>query len=250
VSYAHLLPELEDICRQGATIALDAREKLDHRLKPDGSIVTNADDLVEQYVDAQLLAMLPGSTVWGEESGFSDEGAGGLWVVDPIDGTSNFTFGSPLWGISIALVRGPDIELGAVFLPQLEEMYLSAKGHGVTRNGELLQQIPPGEIKPHNLVSYNETVVKHVSGSSMPGKMRCTGAFVVDGVFTMAQRYRGMIGMREKLYDAAACMLMAQELGMDVRYADGSPLLIEALKRDEKIGKPWLMFPRDSGFFL
>src|SRR5688500_13254306 len=74
VSYAHLLAELQGICGRAAVIAIEAREKLDHKLKPDGSIVTNADDLVELYVDASLLQLLPGSTVWGEESGFCDEG--------------------------------------------------------------------------------------------------------------------------------------------------------------------------------
>lgn len=248
--YAHLLPELERIITEAGKLALEERARMEHRLKPDGSIVTTVDDAVEAYIDPLLVELLPGSTVWGEESGFQEEGPEGLWVVDPIDGTSNFTFGSPIWGVSVALVKGEHIELGAVFVPELHELYLSARGHGVTLNGEQLPPIPPGKIEPFNLVSYNDTVVKHVAGSAMPGKMRCGGAFVVDAAFALSQRYRGMIGMKEKLYDMAACVLMGRELGADIRYADGDPLVISKLKKDEKVGRPWIIFPRESGFYL
>jgi fructose-1,6-bisphosphatase/inositol monophosphatase family enzyme len=80
--------------------------------------------------------------------------------------------------------------------------------------------------------------------------MRCTGAFVVEGAFVLQQRFRGLVGLREKLYDVAPCVLMALELGADVRYADGSPFLLEELKTDVHITEPWLIFPADSGFFL
>lgn len=218
--------------------------------KPDGSVVTNGDRLVETFLREALTFAAPGSTVWGEEFGHAEEGDGGLWVVDPIDGTSNYACGSPLWGISIALIVGDEIVAGAVNLPDLGELYLCEKGGGVTVNGQALDAIPPGEVQRGDLVGYSDYVVRAFTREALPGKMRCAGAFVVDGTFVLQQRLRGLVGLSEKLYDMAACALMAQELGADVRYANGEPLEMAVLKKDRKIAQPWVIFPADSGIRL
>ncbi len=231
-------------------MAQNARRSLAREFKPDGSVVTNGDRLVETYLREVLVELVPSTTVWGEEFGHAEEGSGGLWVVDPIDGTSNYACGSPLWGVSIALVRGDSVVLGVVNLPDLGECFLGAKGHGVTVDGEPMLPIPAGQIGDAEPVGYSDYVIKAFPRDALPGKMRCAGAFVVDGTFVLRQRLRGLVGLSEKLYDIAACVLMAQELGADVRYADGRPFDIEALKEDRKIASPWVIFPRDSGFVL
>lgn len=249
-SLASLLPGLDAVAHRAGEIAKDARANLVREFKPDRSVVTNGDRLVETYLREALVDLVPGSTVWGEEFGFADEGPGGLWVVDPIDGTSNYAYGSPLWGVSIALIRGDAVVLSAVNLPDLRECYLSAKEHGVTVNGARLDPIPPGPIAPTEPVGYSDYVIKAFPRALLPGKMRCAGAFVVDGTFVLRQRLRGLVGLSEKLYDMAGCVLMGLELGADVRYADGRPLDIEVLKVDRKIAAPWVVFPKDSGFLL
>ena len=254
--YAALLPRLSEIARKAGAIALEARNTPERSLKSDGSILTNGDRQVEEFLRKELVALVPGSTVWGEEFGFSEEGEGGLWLVDPVDGTSNYSFGSPLWGVSIGLLRGANLELGSVILPDLGEHYLSARGHGVTMNGEALPSIPTGQIKPFELVSFGDRVLRtygcgeESAQSPLPGKMRHAGAFVIDGCFVATQRYRGLIGIRERLYDIAACVLFAQELGADVRYADGSPFDLTELKQNKKIDRAWIVFPAESGFLL
>ncbi|HEY3781057.1 MAG TPA: inositol monophosphatase family protein [Fimbriimonadaceae bacterium] len=246
--YADLLPKLAEITREGGRIAQEARKRLNRQIKPDGSILTNGDQEVERFLRSELCKMVDGAAVWGEEYGFSEQTPQGLWLVDPIDGTSNYAFHSPLWGVSIALLVDNQIQFGSVFLPDLNELYLSARGHGVTCNGHQLAKIEPGEIRPCELVSYNDHVLK--ACDKLPGKMRHAGAFVIDGCFTACQRYRGLIGIRERLYDIAPCLLFNEELGADIRYADGSPLDLSELKANIKITRPWVIFPRQSGFFL
>ena len=245
---AELLPELAEIVLQAGKIAQEKRLELKTQLKPDGSILTNADQAVEEFLRERLTHLIPGSTVWGEEFGHENEGAGGQWLVDPVDGTSNFSFGSPLWGVSVGLMSDAQIDLGAVFLPDLDELYLSARGGGVTCNGKPLPPIPPGPVQRHELVSYNDQVLSKYS--DLPGKMRHAGAFVIDGCFVAQQRYRGLIGIRERLYDIAACVLFGLELGADVRYADGTPIDFVALQANVKIRQPWIIFPKESGLFL
>jgi fructose-1,6-bisphosphatase/inositol monophosphatase family enzyme len=77
----------------------------------------------------------------------------------------------------------------------------------------------------------------------VPGKLRLSGAFVIDGAFTVKQWFRGMVGMNEKLYDAAASILAARELGADIRYLDGSAWSEHDLLEDRRIDKPWGILP-------
>lgn len=245
-----LLSSLGAIVQEAGALAQRMRKAgIGRELKPDGSIVTPADREVEVVLRKQLVDLYPDTNVWGEELGFATEGEGGLWLVDPIDGTSNFSFGSPLWGVSVALMRAGELELGAVVLPDLNEVYLAERGRGAFLNGQAMPPIPPGPIRPEELVSYEPKGCVSLD-TPLPGKLRCAGAFVIDGTFTARQRYRGLIGCREKLYDVAASVLLAAELGADIRYANGSPMVLSELVVDRKIQRPWIIFPADSGFIL
>jgi myo-inositol-1(or 4)-monophosphatase len=249
-SPSHLLSALGDLTRRAGALAQEARKKGGSELKPDGSIVTIADREVETFLRGELPQLVPGSTIWGEEFGREAEGKNGLWVVDPVDGTSNFSFGNPLWGVTVALVQGNEIKVGAVALPDLGEIYLGELGCGAWKDGAPLPRIAPGPVMDHELVSFDDGLLARFPQANIPGKMRYAGAFVVDGMFVAAQRLRGMIGRREQLYDIASCVLINSELGADVRYADGKPFHIGELSTGKKINKPWLMFPKDSGFRL
>lgn len=240
------LAELGRIATEAGLLAQQERSRLVRELKPDGSIVTNGDRAVETWLRERLPALVPQTTVWGEEFGFSDAGPGGRWLVDPVDGTSNYAYGSPLWGVSIALEVQGRLTLGAVSLPDLGELFLAEDGGGAYRNGEPLALILPGPIEPYELTSFNDRVASVLT--DVPGKQRLSGAFVIDGTFTVTGRYRALVALREKLYDVAACVIMARELGMDVRYIDGSPFDEKALLVDRHIGQPWGMLPAESGY--
>jgi fructose-1,6-bisphosphatase/inositol monophosphatase family enzyme len=244
---------LEAAVNEAGKIAQDARAAGTRDLKPDGSIVTNGDRAAEAFLRPILTDMVPGSLVWGEEEGHDGAngfGEAGLWIVDPIDGTSNYAYGSPLWGVTAALVQGDAIVVGAMALPDLGESYSAALGQGATLNGSPLAPIPPGPIVRHELVGFCDDVLHAAHGTPIPGKMRCTGSFVVEGAFVATQRFRGLVGVGEKLYDVGTSVLIAQELGADVRYADGEPFGIGELARGGPIRKPWIIFPAGSGFAI
>lgn len=231
-------------------IALESRLHRSLDLKADGTIVTSTDVAVEEFLREQLSAAWPGTRFWGEEIGREEPAEDGYWLIDPIDGTSNFAFGSPLWGISVGFAVGGVLELGAVWLPDLRERYVAERGQGAWVNMEPLAAIPPGPIHPHELVSYHDETARWYSGQGFPGKMRCSGAFVIDGTFTARQRFRGMIGRGEYLYDAAASILLNQELGADVRWADGSDLDLAQLIAGHRFQRAWVIFPHGSDFRL
>lgn len=237
---------LVDMAVRAGRLAQKARQRLVTELKPDGSVVTNGDREVELFIREELAQVTPGMPVWGEELGFETDQGNGIWLVDPVDGTTNYSVGSPLWGVSIGFVQSGVIEIGAVALPDLGEVYLAVRGHGVTLNGEPLAPIAAGSVKKHELVGYCESVSR--LNLKVPGRQRCSGAFVVEGAWVATQRFRGMVGIREHLYDVAPCMLMGRELGADVRYVDGSPMEIAPLLSGQRIKCPWMIFPSNSGF--
>lgn len=241
---------LEKILKQASAMALEARESMSREMKKDGSIVTSVDKAVETYLRPVLQDLIPGSTVWGEEFGQEKESEAGLWLIDPIDGTSNFAFGGPIWAVSIAFIKGEDILYAAVSVPVLGEYYLAEKGKGAYLNGERLPPIPAGPVRPEELVSYQESFIRRWPNVKVPGKMRLSGAAVYEGVATATQRLRGMIGFREMLYDIAAVLLIGQELGAEIRYANGQPMPLTPLKDGKRIDHPWLMFPKDSDFVI
>ncbi|HRF59412.1 MAG TPA: inositol monophosphatase family protein [Fimbriimonadaceae bacterium] len=245
-----LAQPLETLVRQAGSIAQEARATMSRTLKPDGSIVTSADQDAERFLRAELTRLLPGSRVWGEEEGHADPGPEGLWLVDPIDGTSNFAFGSPLWGVSVALLVGEHVEVGVVALSDLDEVYVGLRGAGAWCNAMPLPRPSPGPIRREELVSYSDGLIHRFPGVVWPGKMRHSGAFVVDAMFVARGRMRGLIDYKCKLYDIAASLVVCGELGYDIRYASGEPFVLRPLLADRPVGQPFVIFPPDSGFIV
>lgn len=112
-------------------IALDRyrAQDLDVQLKPDRTQVTDADTRVEQVVREHIDAARPDDAILGEEFGRSG-GGHRTWIVDPIDGTSNFVRGVPNWGLLLALVVDGVPQVGVVSAPALGRRWWAATGHG------------------------------------------------------------------------------------------------------------------------
>lgn len=235
------LRRLQSILAECGKMAVEAKATLRVEHKADGSLVTNADKLVESHLREVLPQSWHGTRVWGEEYGFEPMGENGLWLVDPIDGTSNFAFRNPLWGISVCLADQDGLKLGGIVLPELGIELLAERGHGAYWNNDLMDRIEISDIKSHELVSCNDRAFRILESMNLPleGKLRLTGAFVVDGAFTVRQWFRAMYGQGEKLYDAATVILAAQEVGLPVSYVDGSEFVIKDLLVDEKISNAW-----------
>lgn len=103
--------------------------------KRDGTQVTAADIECEQRLREEISARWPKHGISGEEFGLERPGARWRWILDPLDGTSEFLLGSPLWGILIALSIDRNLALGVIDLPCLRMRWLGAPGLGVWKDG-------------------------------------------------------------------------------------------------------------------
>lgn len=130
LSFALELAELADSLSLPRFRAADLRVETKADLTP----VTDADRAVERALRERIAAVRPDDTVLGEEEG--DEGGAVRWIVDPIDGTKNFSRGLPVWATLIALERDGFVVCGVVSAPALGHRWWAARGEGAWRDGE------------------------------------------------------------------------------------------------------------------
>src|SRR3989344_2262382 len=119
-------------------ILLRYRGKAKTKFKKDLSIVTEADTAVEKFVRRQIKKEFPTHSILGEEFGgkISNDY---VWVIDPIDGTTNYSRGGSLFSISLALMKNKKMVCGVVYAPALNEIYYASKGKGAFLNGEKIR---------------------------------------------------------------------------------------------------------------
>jgi myo-inositol-1(or 4)-monophosphatase len=111
----------------------------DAKFKSAHEIVTKADVAAESIIIKKIKASFPDHKILSEEAGNIAGASEYLWIIDPLDGTHNFSMRNPLWAVSIALVRGGEIILGVVFAPVLNEIFLAQYGQGSWVNGKRMK---------------------------------------------------------------------------------------------------------------
>jgi histidinol-phosphatase len=116
-----------------------ADEGLEIRQKADRTLVTAADTAIEQMVRRRLATAFPDDRIMGEEEGGSFEGAGRVWIVDPIDGTANYARAIPIWATLVALQVDAELVVGVASAPAMGERYAAARGEGATMNGKRIR---------------------------------------------------------------------------------------------------------------
>jgi histidinol-phosphatase len=106
------------------------------RAKADGTPVTQADEEIERALRERIAHAYPEHGIFGEEEGAKEGSTDSRWIIDPIDGTKNFSWGIRNWATLIALETSGDIVCGVASAPALDERYSAGRGIGATRNGD------------------------------------------------------------------------------------------------------------------
>ena len=125
----------------------DAGLQVDKKARQD--FVSQADLAVEQEIKGWLQAHFPEEGFLGEESGFEGDDQT-VWVLDPVDGTTNFILGMDYWCISLARVCQGELSLGIIYAPDRDEFFFAARGEGAYLNGRhgALQPGPGQRLRP------------------------------------------------------------------------------------------------------
>lgn len=191
------------------------------RHKAENDFVTEMDIASEQLIKSVLLGACPEDGFFGEEGG-GNESAPGRWIVDPIDGTSNFFKGELLYTVSIAYERDGELGAGCVFCPPTGECWVGVKGEGATLNGEPIHvsdTAVPRESFLHMSFCHREAWANDYVLARLPAitkaysDLRRTGSAAYDLCSIASGRCEGFFELCLHIYDVAAGAVILGEAG-------------------------------------
>ena len=191
-------------------------------LKEDYSVVTEADLSADQLITQAIQREYPTDKLISEElQPAIGEVDAAVWVVDPLDGTTNFSLGMPIWGVSIARIVDGWPSIGAVYFPIVNELFTAQRSSGAFMNGEQINAQPPISGQPTSFFSCCTRTHQRYE-VSIRYKTRILGS----ACYTFCAVARGMaiVGFEAtpKIWDIAASWLIVTESGGVIESFDSS----------------------------
>jgi myo-inositol-1(or 4)-monophosphatase len=196
-------------------------------------LVTQADRDAEAAIIAALRERFPAHAILAEESATSGlEGDGPTWVIDPLDGTTNFAHGFPVFAVSIGLVDCGEPLVGVVYDPLRDELFAAARGQGAALNGAPIRVSPVGELRRALLATgfpYDRHVAEDDNTESFSRfirraqGVRRAGAAALDLAYVACGRLDGFWELRLHPWDVGAGILLVREAGGLVTDYAGRP---------------------------
>ena len=211
-------------------------------VKPDGTLITECDRWSDAEIVNGLSLIAPGEGVLSEEGSQRVPSSRAYWVVDPLDGTTNFAAGIPCWAISIA--RFVDGRPSEVFLdvPALNQRFVALRGRGATRNNEPLSPETRSSVTSGciSLCSRSIRVLQRKPDQPFPGKIRLFGVASLDLVSVALGQTVAALEATPKLWDLAAAWLVLDELGCPIRWLESDPAQLPSGQDVSQLGFPML----------
>lgn len=194
-------------------------------VKADGSLITACDRWSDAALVEGLAELFPGEGVLSEEGRQLVPSGEAYWVVDPLDGTTNFAAGIPYWAISMARFRHGVPELAVLDVPPLRQRIVAIRGQGAWRNGKPLD--PPSvrgrQAGCASLCSRSIHVLQKLPDRRFPGKIRLLGVASLNLVSVAMGQTMAALEATPKIWDLAAAWLVLHELGCPLHWLVRSP---------------------------
>ncbi|MFW6290624.1 MAG: inositol monophosphatase family protein [Mariniphaga sp.] len=188
-------------------------------IKEDSNTLVTATDKAAEAAILDVLKKESSYCILSEESGQMGDDKGPKWIVDPLDGTSNFARSLPLFAVSIALVEGSEVLTGVIFDPMNDREYYAVKGGGAFFNGQPLQTGSPVHPVPMLFLNHGSdpadaklcaAITNHITPDF---QIRKLGTTALELCYVAAGLYDGFICSGDELWDFAAGTLIATEAG-------------------------------------
>ena len=193
--------------------------------KSDGSLITSCDLWSDQTIVDGLASIAPDEGVLSEEGGKSIPQTKAYWVVDPLDGTTNFAAGIPYWSISVARFVDGKPQSSFLIIPTLKKKFVSIKGKGVWLNNK---KIDPNKNNTQSecvsLCSRSIKILQKNPNSIFPGKIRLLGVSSLNLTSVAMGQTFGAIESTPKIWDIAAAWLLLEELNCSIEWLEIDPL--------------------------
>lgn len=199
------------------------------------NLVTNVDRDVENFVKAQIRKSFPQDSILAEESPVENRNSSRKWIIDPLDGTTNFAHGLSLFSISIGVEVEGQVVAGGVYDPIQEELFFAVKGKGATLNRKRIQVSGANKLEqsllvtgfpydihehPENSLPYFNALIQRAQG------VRRLGSAALDLCYLAMSRFDGFFEVFLNPWDTAAGSLILREAGGVITDFKGAPYSI------------------------
>jgi myo-inositol-1(or 4)-monophosphatase len=242
------LPFIKKALARASQIARQSQGKVSVTIKPEDNsqVLTDADLTIGKYIVGQIQRHFPKHNIIDEEAGVIDNNSAFTWVVDPIDGTSNFAAGLPHYGIMIGVLHQDKPFAGGVSLPAFQEIYLAQQGKGATGNGKKITVTKETKLlsalvaylidghpdNPQTTLGETKILARVILGCR---NLRITNA-VYDPIMVAKGVYGGALCQTSKIWDNIAQQIILEEAGAIYTDFWGKPMdysqpLVKAKKK-------------------
>src|ERR1700761_3317285 len=220
-----------EIAREAGQVLM-AHRGVEFELKGAFDLVTAADRASEQLVMKRLRERFPQHGIVAEEGGRAEMQAALRWYVDPLDGTTNFAHGYPMWNVTLALARHDEVVAGVVYDPLNRELFAAERGAGARLNGAPMR-VSKIEVLNDSLVStgfpsrkrhQNVNIHFYYQLAMMTHGVRRGGSAAIDLAYTACGRTEAFWEFGLNPWDMAAGTLLVEEAGGTVSGMKGEAL--------------------------
>lgn len=231
------VPAMAEIAREAGALLMGyfhRRVKVEY--KGDVDLVTEADRASEALITKRIRERWPAHNIMGEEGTRTEQGSEYRWYVDPLDGTTNFAHGYPVFCVSLGLEHKDERVAAVIFDPTRDEMFTAEKGGGAFLNGQPIRVSTVGNLaeclvatgfpshkrhKNPNIFFYHQITLKTHG-------VRRAGSAALDLCDVACGRFDGFWEFNLNPWDTAAGVLIVQEAGGRVTRFDGQPFHIDS----------------------
>lgn len=228
----------EAAARHGAEKLEEWRTRFSVREKSRADLVTEADIAAQRAIHSVLHATFPDHGFLGEEDtpnslrGRVADNSPPTWIVDPLDGTTNYVHDVPFYCVSIGLMVGGRLVVGVIFDPRQRELYAAAQGLGATLNGAAIRVSSAAQLKdglistgfPPDPEAHDRNLVWWRVFAHRAQALRRTGSTALNLAYVACGRFDGYWAFDNHPWDVAAGIVLTQEAGGQVSRVDGSQL--------------------------
>jgi len=190
--------------------------------KPDRTVVTEADLAADKLIIDTIHEHYPQDEIISEESSHHlVNHQSPIWIIDPLDGTTNFSLGLAIWGVSIARIVDGVPQLGVLYFPMINELYTTRRGSGAFLNNKSIAVRAPDPTQPMSFFACCSRSFRYYN-IRIPYKPRIMGSGAYT--FCMVARGAALLGFdaAPKIWDLAAAWLLVEEAGGKITAFEGT----------------------------
>ena len=225
-----------DVAIKAAKIAGEAIEyyfetALEHERKEDNSVVTKADLAAEEVILKEIKENFPDHKIISEEKGIIDSDSSFVWLIDPLDGTLNFSRGLPNFAVSIAMTENNKTKIAVVYNPITNSLFQAEEGKGAYWNGEKMGVSEMEDLSSSIITlgrdrdeDNKKKTLSMINEIYFKSHQRIIGSSALELAWTASGRVEGFISIGLKRWDVAGGLLLVTEAGGKVTDFEGGDL--------------------------